>query len=66
MSLSLSMTRILLFDSPALFRASKAIPAVIAPSPIIAIDLLLDLFLSIASEIPRATDIEVLECPVPK
>ncbi len=61
MSLSLSMTRILLFDSPALFSASKAIPAVIAPSPIIAIDLLLDLFLSIASEIPRATDIEVLE-----
>ena len=51
----------LLLDSPALFSASNAMPAVIAPSPIIAIDLLFDLFLSIASEIPRATDIEVLE-----
>ena len=51
---------------PALFKPSKAIPAVIAPSPITAIALDLDLFILKASDIPNAADIDVLECPVPK
>ena len=40
-------------------------PAVIAPSPIIAIARFLDLVFFKPSEIPRAADIEVLECPAP-
>ena len=60
------MTKILLLESPALLRPSKAIPAVMAPSPIIAIALWSKFFFLRASAMPRAAEIEVLECPVPK
>ena len=51
---------------PALFIASYAIPALIAPSPIAAITLS-NLFESLlASAIPKADDIEVELCAAPK
>ena len=64
-SLSFNMTIILVLDAPALFIASYAIPALIAPSPITAITfevLFANLF---ASAIPNAEDIEVELCAAP-
>ena len=53
-------------EVPRLFNASKAIPPVNEPSPIIAI-CLWDLLSSLAaSAIPRIAEIDVEECPVPK
>ena len=58
-SLSFKTTIIFVFEVPALFIASYAIPALIAPSPITAITLsdLLDSLLAIA--IPSADEIDV-------
>ena len=50
---------------PALLRASKACPPVIAPSPITATTLSPVPFRSFATAIPRAAEIEVDECPTP-
>jgi len=61
MSLSFNITNKLASISPALFSASKAIPAVIAPSPIIA-TLRRSKFASFAAiAIPNAAEIDVLE-----
>ena len=58
-SLSLSITINFDFVAPALFIASYAIPALIAPSPITAIELL-ELFDRLfATAIPNAEEIEV-------
>ena len=46
---------------PALFRASKAMPAVIAPSPIIATARLSNPAFWAATAMPNAAEIEVLE-----
>ena len=54
MSLSFNTTIIFVFEAPALFMASYAMPALIAPSPITAITFD-DLFDSLlASAMPRA------------
>ena len=45
--------------------ASKAIPAVIEPSPIIATDFLFSFLYLAAMDIPKAADIEVEEWPTP-
>ena len=59
MSLSFKTTIIFVLLSPALFIASYAIPALIAPSPMTAITLS-DLFDNLlATAIPSAEDIEV-------
>ena len=52
--------------APALFSASNAMPAVIAPSPMIATTRLSSPFMRAATAIPSAALIEVLECAVPK
>lgn len=44
----------------------KSIPPVIDPSPITAMTLLSSPFKSRATAIPKAAEIDVLECPVPK
>ena len=65
-SLSLSITIIFVLLPPALFIASYAIPALIAPSPITATtssDLFDNLF---ATAIPSPEDIEVELCAAPK
>ena len=54
------------FNSPALERASNAIPPVIAPSPITAITFPESLFNLFPSRIPRAAEIEVEAWPVLK
>ena len=59
MSTSLSAT-------PAWFIASKAIPAVMEPSPIIATDFLCSPLYFAAIAIPNAAEMEVEECPTPK
>ena len=65
--LSFNMTKILESTYPALFKPSKAKPAVIAPSPIIAICCFLKSPFSLdATAIPRAAEMEVEECPTPK
>ena len=53
------------FRWPALLKASKAIPAVIAPSPITAICFLFGLDSLEPIAIPRRALIDVLECPTP-
>src|SRR5690625_6680241 len=55
-----------LFRAPALFIASKAIPPVIAPSPITDTIFLSDLFRSRPMAMPSRAEIDVLECPTPK
>ena len=59
------ITIILVFEAPALFIASYAIPALIAPSPITAIILFNLLDNLLASAIPRADDIDVELCAAP-
>ena len=66
MSLSFKITNKLASISPALFSASNAIPAVMAPSPIIATLRRSKPACLAATAMPNAADIEVLECPVPK
>ena len=67
MLLSFRMTSRLELYTPALFKASKAIPPVIAPSPITAMLCRLSSPLILAAiAIPKAAEIEVDECPVPK
>ena len=67
MQLSFSTTNKLAPETPAWFMASKAIPAVIAPSPITAMwwRFLSPLYCD-ATAIPNAAEIEVDECPTPK
>jgi hypothetical protein len=66
MSLSLRITsRLMSSCTPALFSASKAMPAVIAPSPITAMACGRALVLA-ASAMPSAAEIEVDEWAVPK
>ena len=64
-SLSLSMTRMLASISPALFNASNAIPAVIAPSPMIETTSRSKPCCEAATAMPKAALIDVLECPAP-
>ena len=52
--------------APALFSASKAMPAVIAPSPITATTRRASPASLAATAMPSAALIEVLECAVPK
>ena len=52
--------------TPALFSASNAMPAVIAPSPMTAIALRFSPFSLAATAMPSAAEIEVDECAVPK
>ncbi|MCY1539068.1 hypothetical protein D9M68_746370 [compost metagenome] len=49
-----------------LFMASKAMPALKAPSPITAMAWLVELEMRAACANPRAAEMEVLECAVPK
>jgi hypothetical protein len=66
MSLSFSITsRRMLSVTPALFNASNAIPALIAPSPMIAIECRLDAWLRAATAMPSAAEIEGEEWAVP-
>ena len=65
-SLSFKIIVILHLLNPTSFNASIAIPPVNAPSPITAITELSSFFISLALAIPRATDIDVLLCPVLK
>ena len=51
---------------PALFSASKAMPALIAPSPITATTLRLSPLRFAAIAMPSAAEIDVDECAVPK
>ena len=65
--LSFKITNKFEFSAPAWFKASKAIPAVIDPSPITAICCLFFSPLTLeAIAIPSAAEIEVDECPTPK
>ena len=66
MSLSFSTTSKGRSVAPALFSASKAMPAVIAPSPMIATARWSEPSWWKASAMPSAAEIEVLEWPVPK
>jgi len=66
MSLSLSTTSRSAPTSGAWFRASKAMPAVIAPSPITATVLCGRPRSRAAMAMPRAVLMEVLEWPTPK
>ena len=66
MSLSLSTTSRLASETPALFMASKAMPADIAPSPMMATARRSSPFSFAAAAMPKAAEIEVLECAVPK
>ena len=61
MSLSLRITSMSLCISPAWFNASKAIPAVMAPSPITETTFLFLPSFSAATAKPSAAEIEVLE-----
>ena len=65
MSLSLSMTSKFASMLPALFNPSKAMPAVMAPSPMIATARRSRPAFCAATAMPKAAEIEVLECPVP-
>ena len=51
--------------APALFIASYAMPADIAPSPITAMQCRFSFFILDETAIPRAAEIEVEECAVP-
>jgi len=70
MSLSLSTTSssgiLPACGTPALFRASKAMPAVMAPSPMMATALRASPRNCAPMAMPRAAEIEVDECAVPK
>ena len=67
MSLSLSTTSSLQSScTPALFRASNAMPALMEPSPMMATALRFSPLSWEASAMPSAADIEVDECAVPK
>ena len=67
MSLSFSTTSNLeLSCTPALFMASKAMPALMAPSPMMAMQLRSSPFCLAAIAIPKAAEIDVDECAVPK
>ena len=66
MSLSFRIISISGFMPPACCIASKAIPAVIAPSPITATVFFSPSFNLLAIAIPTAELIDVLECPAPK
>ena len=63
-SLSFRMTSRSTSIAPALFIASYAMPADIAPSPITAMQR--RLLLLAATAMPSAAEIDVLECAVPK
>ncbi len=66
MSLSFSTTSRSFGSEPAWFSASKAMPAVSAPSPITATTRRFSPSFSAATAIPSAALIEVLEWPTPK
>ena len=66
MSLSFKMTKILAPATPALFSASKAMPAVMAPSPMMATAWRLSPFCCAAMAMPKAAEMLVDECAVPK
>ena len=67
MSLSFRITsRFMSSCTPALFSASNAMPAVIAPSPITATAWRFSPSVLAASAMPSAAEIEVDECAVPK
>ena len=53
-------------ETPALLSASNAMPALIAPSPMMATHFLLSPFIFAATAMPSAAEIEVDECAVPK
>ncbi len=66
MSLSLRITSRFAGSEPAWLSASKAMPAVIAPSPMIATTLRSSPARAAATAMPSAAEIEVLEWPTPK
>ena len=66
MSLSFKMTSRLPSSTPALFMASKAMPAVMAPSPITAMARRFSPLRLAAMAMPRAAEMLVEECAVPK
>jgi hypothetical protein len=66
MSLSLSTTRRSASAAPALFSASKAIPALIAPSPMMATQRRDSFLRRTAMAMPSAAEIDVDEWAVPK
>ncbi len=66
MSLSFRITSRLQSATPALFSASKAMPAVSAPSPMMATARRSSPLIFAASAMPSAAEIEVLEWAVPK
>ena len=65
-SLSFRMTSRSTSIAPALFIASYAMPADIAPSPITAMQWRFSPFAFAATAMPSAAEIEVEECAVPK
>ena len=66
MSLSLRMTSSGTSSStPPLFSASNAMPAVIAPSPMTAMPMAFSPLSLLATAMPSAAEIDVLECAVP-
>ena len=65
-SLSFSTTSRSTSIAPALFIASKAMPADMAPSPMTATHLRLSPLDFAATAMPSAAEIEVEECAVPK
>ena len=65
MSLSFSTTSRLQSATPALFSASNAMPAVIAPSPMIATTCRSSPLIFDASAMPSAAEMLVDECAVP-
>ena len=66
MSLSFNITINRESIDPALFIASYAIPALIAPSPITEIILFVFPSISLATDIPRPAEIDVELCAAPK
>ncbi len=65
MSLSFRITSSLQSSTPALLRASKAMPAVIAPSPMMATQWRCSPFWRDARAMPSAAEMLVDECAVP-
>jgi hypothetical protein len=65
-SLSFRITSRSTSIAPALFMASYAMPADIAPSPMTAMQRRFSPFILAPTAMPRAAEIEVLECAVPK
>ncbi|MNL48599.1 hypothetical protein D3C87_1714700 [compost metagenome] len=66
MSLSFSTTSRLASATPPLFSASNAMPALMAPSPMMATAWRFSPLRLAASAMPKAAEILVLECAVPK